>query len=117
MRLPRFRLRALMIAVTVAGLLIGGEMLRRRRVRYLGLAAGHAAMEVAHATRVRAARATPPIGVGGPGASLLDLGGTDPEAVEQALALARYHAAMRLKYERAAGHPWLSVEPDPLPPE
>jgi hypothetical protein len=30
-------------------------------------------------------------------------------------AMARYHDEMRVKYERAARHPWLPVEPDPLP--
>jgi hypothetical protein len=116
MHMPRLRLRALMIAVAILALLAFGESMRRRRERYLGLAAGHAAMEWVRATRVRAARATPPVGIGGSGASLLDLGGTDLEAVEQATAFAKYHAAMRRKYERAARYPWLAVEPD-LPPE
>jgi hypothetical protein len=31
-------------------------------------------------------------------------------------AMAKYHDAMRIKYERAARYPWLPVEPDPLPP-
>jgi hypothetical protein len=31
-------------------------------------------------------------------------------------ALAAYHLRMRQKWERAAAHPWLSVEPDPPPP-
>jgi hypothetical protein len=29
-------------------------------------------------------------------------------------AMVKYHDDMRLKYERAARYPWLSVEPDPL---
>jgi hypothetical protein len=28
----------------------------------------------------------------------------------------RYHDGMRRKYEYAAWHPWLSIEPDPPPP-
>lgn len=31
--------------------------------------------------------------------------------------LAAYHAALRLKYEYAARHPWLPVPPDPPPPK
>jgi hypothetical protein len=27
-----------------------------------------------------------------------------------------WHESMRLKYERAARYPWLSVDPDPPPP-
>ena len=29
-------------------------------------------------------------------------------------AIARYHDAMRAKFEQAARYPWLTVEPDPL---
>ena len=29
---------------------------------------------------------------------------------------ARYHAALRRKYKRAARYPWLPISPDPLPP-
>lgn len=35
MRLPRFRVRTLLVLVAVAGVLYGGEVLRRRRVRFL----------------------------------------------------------------------------------
>jgi hypothetical protein len=31
-------------------------------------------------------------------------------------ALAKYHDAMRMKYERAARYPWLPIEPDPPEP-
>jgi hypothetical protein len=30
---------------------------------------------------------------------------------------ARYHDALRLKYERASRYPWISVGPDPAEPE
>jgi uncharacterized protein HemY len=39
-----------------------------------------------------------------------------PEAVRLSR-LAGYHARLRAKYERAARHPWLHVEPDPPEPE
>jgi hypothetical protein len=117
MKPPRFRLRALMIAVAILALLAFGESMRRRQERYLELAADHATMEWGQAIRAQAARATPPIGVDGPGASLLYYWGNDPKAVEQATILVEYHAAMRRKYERAARQPWLPVEPDPPEPE
>jgi hypothetical protein len=31
-------------------------------------------------------------------------------------AMAKYHDAMRIKYERAARYPWLPIEPDPPKP-
>jgi hypothetical protein len=31
--------------------------------------------------------------------------------------LAKYHGALRQKYEYARWHPWLPLEPDPPPPE
>jgi hypothetical protein len=30
---------------------------------------------------------------------------------------AEYHAALKLKYERAASRPWVPLDPDPPPPE
>jgi type II secretory pathway pseudopilin PulG len=30
---------------------------------------------------------------------------------------AEYHAALKHKYERAAAHPWMPIDPDPHPPE
>jgi hypothetical protein len=39
-----------------------------------------------------------------------------PEAVHQNR-LADYRARMRRKYEHAANHPWITVSPDPTPPD
>jgi hypothetical protein len=43
--------------------------------------------------------------------------GQDPELVSKYLELAKYHGALREKYENAAWNPRLLVEPDPPPPE
>jgi hypothetical protein len=40
-----------------------------------------------------------------------------PELIPKYLELARYHGALRQKYEDAAMRPRFPVEPDPLPPE
>ncbi len=36
-----------------------------------------------------------------------------PELIPKYVGLAKYHEAPRRKYENAAWHPWLPVEPDP----
>jgi hypothetical protein len=43
--------------------------------------------------------------------------GQRPELIPKYLELAKYHGALRQKYESAAWHPSLPVEPDPPPPE
>jgi hypothetical protein len=40
-----------------------------------------------------------------------------PELIPKYLELARYHGALRQKYQDAAMHPSKPVEPDPPPPE
>jgi len=42
--------------------------------------------------------------------------GQRPELIPKYLELAKYHGALRRKYESAAWHPSLPVEPDPPPP-
>lgn len=41
----------------------------------------------------------------------------DRQRVERGELMASYHRALKLKYERAARYPWLSVEPDPPIPD
>src|SRR5262245_17602887 len=55
MRLPRFRLRTLMIAVATAGLILGGLEMSRRRAMFLVLAESHMAKERMHRLSVEAA--------------------------------------------------------------
>jgi hypothetical protein len=37
----------------------------------------------------------------------------DPQRVARGEQMAAYYKALKLKYQRAARYPWLSVEPDP----
>ena len=123
MRLPRMTTRRWMIAVAVVGLLIGGCIggvrLKRWHDHFLHRARYHALMEVAN---WKAEHAHHELG--------LQFYGLDPgsESVRAVRAkgsrniaffsrMAIYHAAMDRKYEYAARHPWLQVEPDPPPPE
>lgn len=43
--------------------------------------------------------------------------GQRPELIPKYLELAKYHGVLRRKYESAAWHPGLPVEPDPSPPD
>ena len=92
MRPPRFRLRTLMIAVAVAGLVFGGSRMRQRQERFEQLAADHAAESRRY--RLPFAR------VGGPYLS----------------PMADWHWKMAEKYRRATRYPFLPVEPDPPSP-
>jgi hypothetical protein len=109
----RFTVRGLMIAVAVAGALLGAAVealrLRRRSAEYAALAGRHAANE-------RTFRA---IAAAGPGGALLLIAhgpGTRSRRTTPG-AEADHEAALRLKYERAARYPWLPVAPDPPEPE
>lgn len=102
MRLPRVRVtvRRLMVGVAVTALALAADQVRRRRADYLGRAAINADAEQMSRAYADDAR--------GPHC--------DPQRVERGDALAAYHAALRLKYERAARRPWLPVAPDPPEP-
>jgi hypothetical protein len=95
MRLPRFRLRALMLVIAVVVLLIGGVAeLPRRRERFQRYASYHTWESIPS----------------GPGY---------PESLDEAARRGRseWQAALAKKYRRAARHPWLPVWPDPPEPE
>jgi hypothetical protein len=104
----RFTVRRMMVVVAVAAValtLLAGVLRDRRRSQYLRLAAFHER----EGSRI---------------AEMLDMEGRsrrmwmkpDP-ASNRWLAVPReeveYRVQMRRKYECAAAHPWLSVEPDP----
>jgi hypothetical protein len=99
---PRFRftVRGMMLAVAVAGMACGGEVVRRRRAAFLAQAEVHRALadylSVSEHYVLR------------PGDTHLSLTGRRRAEVEARLAA---------KYERAARHPWLPVAPDPPEPE
>jgi hypothetical protein len=104
MRLPRYRLRTLFIAVAVAALGMGTIVgLARRRESYLRHAAHH--RELSNDARLYAMYID---------RRYLHWGPSEPERAEMAAYERRgdYHAALQAKYEHAARYPWLPVEPD-----
>ena len=108
MRLPRFSfrltVRRLMVAVAIVAVVIGiVTELDRRRERYTRLARQHSVVrDELHKFLV----VVPPSG------SLEFFG--DRRAIAE---LVGYHGRLKAKYEEAARHPWLPVEPDPPEPK
>ena len=100
-----------MVAVAVAALLLGGEVLRRKRSAYLNRSNAEAASGWGLLTSAeiyeRAIRTSADPSVA---ARYRRRAGLDRE-------LAVYHDGLRRKYERAVRYPWLPVEPDPPMPE
>jgi hypothetical protein len=113
MRLPRFRLtvRALMVAVAVAGLTMGIIQERSIQFRELASAYGRGANElgVGFPTPSRGRR-SPTITRSG---QLVE-DGPEAERLDRRYWWLREMAA---KYEWAAENPWLPVAPDPPPPD
>jgi hypothetical protein len=102
MSLPRFRLRTLMIAVAVLGVIFWTTLWLGKRVRgYRWMAEYH------DSRRWKTPIARPP-------------GATDQGITAGGLVTSvereRWHAAMAAKYWRAARYPWINVEPDPPEP-
>jgi hypothetical protein len=102
MRLPRFRLRALMIAVAVAAVVLAVYAGIERRRSYLRAVARH------HLEMVAANSIVHRDG---------DQMSYEPGPSLRKCQLARYHFDLWRKYTRVARHPWLSIEPDPPPHE
>jgi hypothetical protein len=102
--------RRWMVAVAVVALSVAGEQMRRRAVRYRGLAERHAKIElVCRRTAARLPLMKPS-----------DYGafcGGMARNIRRSPRLAAYQADLRRKYEHAARYPWLPVEPDPPEPE
>jgi hypothetical protein len=102
MRVPRLRVRTLMLAVGVVALLIWGAMMGLRSYVYYQRARvfrtqerpwrEHAARDRAIPTRTRSVAA-----IHGP-------------------RIAEYYAPLARKYRRAAWRPWMPVAPDPPAP-
>lgn len=90
-RLHRFRLRTLMIAVAVVAWAIAAAHVRVRAKSFRARAAYHSASAL-HVRR-------------------------RPESVAMPEKQAAYHDSLRGKYERAARYPWLPVAPDPPEPQ
>jgi hypothetical protein len=143
MRLPRIRftVRWIMIVVVYAAVALGANDLRRRWDRFHALRSMHewkgracstmaerpgstAADNEREAERLRAALSSGHYGVRSETELVAQIASnTEAQAaVERAAerksrARARFHDALRLKYERASRYPWISVRPDPPEPE
>jgi hypothetical protein len=127
MHIPRFRIRSLMIAVALAGLLLATARIAYFRRHYQTLAMMHRNKENAYVGKAlqaeklrdwaaRQATITQTLFV-------LSQNDSWSRTATQCGALAsdlRQRAAwesqLTQKYEYAARHPWLSVPPDPLMP-
>jgi hypothetical protein len=95
MKLPRFTVRRLMVAVAIVGGLLGsGLWLGNRSLAFRRIADQHAAELWWFYT--------PP--------------GVDPGPPGINSARDQWHADMMYKYRRAARYPWLPVAPDPPEP-
>src|SRR5262245_36624811 len=114
MRFPRFRIRTLMIAVVVAGLILGGLEISRRRAMLLALAESHMAEERMHRLSVEAATNEAEYE-----ASQRSLAGERlwRERAEYNAREASRHGQMAKQYLQAARSPWLPAPPDPPPLE
>jgi hypothetical protein len=98
MRFPRLTIRRLMVAVAVAGVLLGGcRWMQLRAARFQSRANWHFA---------RWRTLSDPF----PPEVLLRLGWKFPPR-------ARYHFDLFMKYSNYADYPWLPIEPDPPQPK
>ena len=102
MRMPRFRVRTLMLAVGVVALVIWGAMMGIRSFYYYRLASFYSLQE--RGWREGEARAR-----GNPSRS------RSIEAV-YGPRMAKYYAPLAEKYRRAMWRPWTPVAPDPHAP-
>jgi hypothetical protein len=137
LRLPRiqFTLRGLLAAVAIAAVIMAAGRLWARRSAALALASGHeihakgrlelaefyasgAAKNESEARRMRDVARDRSDERFIPFALACESSAAAQRSEEGRLrALSRYHDALRLKYERAARYPWLSIDSDPSPPE
>lgn len=126
MRLPRvrFTLRGMLIAVAGIALAMGGLRLLWLRNVHRNAAQAHAAYENLARTLQRTvederkAERELKIGFGmkvEPESDAVKAKRAADAKVNQKTA--EYHAALKYKYERAAGRPWVRIAPDPPPPE
>jgi hypothetical protein len=102
MRLPRFRVRTLMLAVGVVALLIWGAMLGTRSYVYYRLAMTYGTYE--RQWREMAVRDR---GIPTRKRSI---------AVKWGPQIAEFYAPLAQKYRRAMWRPWMPVAPDPPVP-
>ena len=99
MRLPRFRVRTLMIAVGVVALLVWGAIMGTRSYVYYRFARTYGTYE--RQWREMAVR---------------DRGKPRSIAAKWGPQIAEYYAPLARKYRRAMWRPWMPVAPDPPAP-
>jgi hypothetical protein len=87
--------------VAISALIMAGAVLARRSSEFRAIAEEQADSEMASLEYADDAK-----GESG-----------DPQRVARGERMAAYYRELRIKYERAAGYPWLLVEPDPPEPE
>jgi hypothetical protein len=115
MRLPRMTMRRWMIVVAVVGIGLGVSI-ERAALDHLGVALGAVVGIVLGVTIERRNRFRKIAAhhqahfkkLVGQGHIILFAGSSDAPRWRRL----EWHESMRLKYEHAAGYPWLSVEPD-----
>lgn len=101
MRMPRFRIRMMMVLIAIAALLLTGLA---RRSMFQGIAEYHrvhAGVEASASEIV----------------SIVMLEHADGAIEFDSWPRHRWHKDLQKKYERAARYPWLPVEPDPPEPK
>jgi hypothetical protein len=109
MRLPRFRIRTLMIAVAVVAIPLGAMVaVAERRQRFMRMATAHWRATVAVQILENGT-------ANGVVEHYLDARGVPLGAQQQARD--KWHETMAEKYRQAARRPWLPVPPDPPEPK
>ncbi len=119
MRLPRMTMRRWMIVVAVVGIGLGVSI-ERAALDHLGVALGAVVGIVLGVTierrnrfrKIAAHHQAHSKKLVSQGHIILFAGSSDAPKWRRL----EWHESMRLKYEHAAGYPWLSVDPDPPPP-
>ena len=107
MRFPRMTTRRLMIAVAVVAIGLYGTIISWRLAVYRQRAALYG--QLANVSREFARLP--------PNAVIPKGNGGFARTGRTAAIWADHYAALSRKYNQASAHPWLSVEPDPPPPE
>jgi hypothetical protein len=123
----RFTIRLLMITVAVVGVLLTAARLALFRRHYQALAAMHASKEVNYIRQAEqyerkqdwCARQSTIAKLQSEsvrGSTWDRLATSSSGAAHDQRQLAAYESRLKSKYERAAAHPWVPVEPDPTGP-